>query len=212
MKDMLAELNQMLEARARGEEPDFDGLHGALRRLLPREPAEPRRAAGGAGPAHGRHAGDAGLDDARAAGRRSPSWPSSCSSDMDLRWQVDQLGAQLRGMFPDMGWDRRYDFRGQDPLGMAEAAVHAGGAGRPRPARAAAAGRRQPGRPGRGRHRPGPRAAGRRRRPQPRRAGPAGPHAAGGRAHRPARGPPRAHAQGPAPHRPQRPARPVRSA
>ena len=35
MKDMLAELNQMLEQRERGEEPDFDGLHGALRRLLP---------------------------------------------------------------------------------------------------------------------------------------------------------------------------------
>src|SRR5919197_318119 len=42
--------------------------------------------------------------------------------DMDLRWQVDQLGAQLRGAFPDMGWDRRYDFTGQDPLGLAEAA------------------------------------------------------------------------------------------
>jgi uncharacterized protein with von Willebrand factor type A (vWA) domain len=26
MKDMLAELNQMLEQRARGEEPDFDGF------------------------------------------------------------------------------------------------------------------------------------------------------------------------------------------
>ena len=45
MKDMLAELNQMLEQRERGEEPDFDGLHGALRRLLPRQPAVARRAA-----------------------------------------------------------------------------------------------------------------------------------------------------------------------
>ncbi len=42
--------------------------------------------------------------------------------DMDLRWQVDQLGAQLRSAFPEMGWDRRYDFTGQDPLGLAEAA------------------------------------------------------------------------------------------
>src|SRR5690606_33360527 len=43
--------------------------------------------------------------------------------DMDLRWQVDQLGQNLRGAFPDMGWDQRYDFRGQDPLGMSDAAA-----------------------------------------------------------------------------------------
>jgi uncharacterized protein with von Willebrand factor type A (vWA) domain len=43
--------------------------------------------------------------------------------DMDLRWQVDQLGEHLRGLFPQMGWDRRYDFSGQDPLGFAEAAA-----------------------------------------------------------------------------------------
>src|SRR3954466_15154656 len=42
--------------------------------------------------------------------------------DMDLRWQVDQLGEHLRGLFPQMGWDRRYNFSGQDPLGFAEAA------------------------------------------------------------------------------------------
>src|SRR6266513_2328073 len=41
---------------------------------------------------------------------------------MDLRWQVDQLGEHLRGLFPQMGWDRRYNFSGQDPLGFAEAA------------------------------------------------------------------------------------------
>src|SRR5947199_4116472 len=42
--------------------------------------------------------------------------------DMDLRWQVDQLGQHLRDLFPQMGWDRRYNFSGQDPLGFAEAA------------------------------------------------------------------------------------------
>src|SRR5437764_968717 len=42
--------------------------------------------------------------------------------DMDLRWQVDQLGEHLRGLFPQMGWDRKYNFSGQDPLGFAEAA------------------------------------------------------------------------------------------
>ena len=42
--------------------------------------------------------------------------------DMDLRWQMDQLGSHLQQLFPQMGWDQRYDFSGQDPLGFAEAA------------------------------------------------------------------------------------------
>jgi uncharacterized protein with von Willebrand factor type A (vWA) domain len=43
--------------------------------------------------------------------------------DMDLRWQVDRLGANLRQAFPQAGWGRRpYNFTGGDPLGFAEAA------------------------------------------------------------------------------------------
>jgi uncharacterized protein with von Willebrand factor type A (vWA) domain len=42
--------------------------------------------------------------------------------DMDLRWQMDRLGANLRSAFPAAGWERSYDFSGQDPLGFAEAA------------------------------------------------------------------------------------------
>src|SRR3546814_19376230 len=41
--------------------------------------------------------------------------------DMDLRWQMDQLGGHLQELFPQMGWERRYDFSGQDPLGFADA-------------------------------------------------------------------------------------------
>lgn len=45
--------------------------------------------------------------------------------DMDLRWQVERLGANLRSAFPQAGWDQGYDFsgQGQDPLGFAEAAA-----------------------------------------------------------------------------------------
>jgi uncharacterized protein with von Willebrand factor type A (vWA) domain len=42
--------------------------------------------------------------------------------DMDLRWQADQLGEHLRDLFPQMGWDKKYNFSGQDPMGFAEAA------------------------------------------------------------------------------------------
>ena len=71
---------------------------------------------------------------------------------------------------------------------------------------------RQPGRAGRGRHRPGPRAPRRRRRPLARAAGRAGQDARGGRPHRAARGPLRAHAQGHAQDRRERARRPVRQA
>jgi len=41
--------------------------------------------------------------------------------DMDLRWQMDQLGRNLQQMFPQQGWGQSYDFQGQDPMGMAQA-------------------------------------------------------------------------------------------
>ncbi len=41
--------------------------------------------------------------------------------DMDLRWQMDQLGQGLRQAFPNMNWDRGYNFQGQDPMGMSDA-------------------------------------------------------------------------------------------
>ncbi|MDQ3757654.1 MAG: hypothetical protein M3394_07385, partial [Actinomycetota bacterium] len=42
--------------------------------------------------------------------------------DIDLRWQVSRLTDNLRNAFPQMGWNRSYDFGGRDPLSFAEAA------------------------------------------------------------------------------------------
>ena len=36
--------------------------------------------------------------------------------DMDLRWQVDELSRNLQQAFPDMPWNQRMNFRGDDPL------------------------------------------------------------------------------------------------
>ena len=96
------------------------GVHGALRRLLPREPADPRRAARAHGPAHGGHAGDAELDDARAAGAAPGARPSSCSrtwtcagrwtsSAQNLQQHVpaDGLGPALRLQRPGPAGLRR---------------------------------------------------------------------------------------------------------
>src|SRR3546814_14587381 len=38
--------------------------------------------------------------------------------DMDLRWQMDQLGGHLLALFPQMGLERRYAFSCPDPLGL----------------------------------------------------------------------------------------------
>ena len=68
MKDMMADLNQMLEQRQAGEEPNFEEFMERYGDFFPENPETPRRAARGHGPAHGRHAVDAQLDDPRAAG------------------------------------------------------------------------------------------------------------------------------------------------
>jgi uncharacterized protein with von Willebrand factor type A (vWA) domain len=121
MKDMLAELNQMLEQRERGEEPDFDGFMERHGDFFPENPQN--------------------LDELlEVMARRMAAMQSMLNSmtpeqraqlqqlsdqlmeDMDLRWQMDQLGANLRDAFPDMNWDGSYDFQGQDPLDMAQAA------------------------------------------------------------------------------------------
>ena len=89
--------------------------------FFPENPAEPRRAARDDGPAHGSHAGDAQLDDARAAGaaagprraaarRHGPALAGRPARRAPARpVPADGLGAPVR-------------LRGQDPLGFAEAA------------------------------------------------------------------------------------------
>jgi len=121
MKDMMAELNQMLDQRSRGEEPDFDGFMERYGDFFPENPKDldellevlARRMA----------AMQAMLASMTPEQRAQISaLADQLLEDMDLRWQVDQLGSQLRGMFPDMGWDQGYDFRGQDPMGLSQAA------------------------------------------------------------------------------------------
>ena len=121
MKDMLAALNEMIEARARGDEPDFDGFMERFGDFFPEDPQNldellevlARRMAA-------MQAMLASMSPEQRAQIEELS--QQLLEDMDLRWQVDQLGSQLRQMFPNMGWGQGYDFRGQDPMGLAQAA------------------------------------------------------------------------------------------
>ena len=121
MKDMLAELNTMLEQRAQGQEPDFDGFMERYGDFFPENPQSldellelmAQRMA----------AMQAMLNSMTPEQRAQlQSLSDQLLEDMDLRWQVDQLGQNLQAAFPDMNWNRSYDFSGQDPMGFGEAA------------------------------------------------------------------------------------------
>jgi len=120
-KDMLAELNQMLQQRSRGQEPDFEGFMGRYGDFFPGNPQT--------------------LDELlEQMARQMAAMESLMASmtpeqraqlqsladqlleDMDLRWQLDQLGRNLQEAFPQMGWGQGYPVQGTDPLGMVEGA------------------------------------------------------------------------------------------
>jgi uncharacterized protein with von Willebrand factor type A (vWA) domain len=121
IKDMLADLNQMLEQRARGEEPDFGGFMDRHGDFFPENPQSldellelmaQRMAAMQA------------LMNSMTPEQRAQMQDLSNQllEDMDLRWQMDQLGENLRGQFPGAGWGQSYEFSGVDPLDFAQAA------------------------------------------------------------------------------------------
>ena len=121
MKDMLQGLNEMLEQRQRGEEPDFDSFMQKFGDFFPENPetldelleimAE-------------RMAAMQAMLNSMTPEQRAQlqALSDQLMEDMDLRWQMDQLGQNLQEMFPQKGWGKSYDFQGQDPLGFAEAA------------------------------------------------------------------------------------------
>ena len=120
LKDMLAELNAMLAQRARGEEPDFEGFMERYGDFFPENPetldelleAMARRMA----------AAQALLNSMTPPQRDQLQQLSDpLLADMDLNWQVNELAQHLRNEFGDLGWDRRYDFGGVDPLDFSQA-------------------------------------------------------------------------------------------
>jgi uncharacterized protein with von Willebrand factor type A (vWA) domain len=124
MKDMFNELNRMLEARAGGQDTErmfqefmdqfgdmFPGHPQSLDELLEQMAQQ--------------MAAMQQLLNSMSPEQRAQlqQLADSLLEDMDLRWQVERLGGNLRQAFPQMGWEQSYDFNGQDPLGFAEAAA-----------------------------------------------------------------------------------------
>ncbi len=120
MKDMIAGLNEMLEKRERGEDPEFEKFMEEFGDFFPENPQTldelleqmARRMA----------AMQAMLNSMTPEQRAQLQQLSDqLLEDMDLRWQMSQLGQNLQSMFPQMGWGQGYEFEGSDPMGMGQA-------------------------------------------------------------------------------------------
>src|SRR5438105_4046990 len=123
MKDMFAGLNRMLEQREAGQplDPSFEQFMQQFGDFFPGNPQSLDELLEQM--AEQMAAMQAMLNSMTPEQRAQlQGLAEQLLEDMDLRWQVDQLGQDLQGIFPQMGWDRRYNFSGQDPLGFVEAA------------------------------------------------------------------------------------------
>jgi uncharacterized protein with von Willebrand factor type A (vWA) domain len=120
MKDMMSELNQMIEKREAGEDPGFEEFMEKFGDFFPENPGTldelleqmAQRMA----------AMQAMLNSMSPEQRAQLQQLSEqLLGDMDLRWQMEQLGQSLQGMFPGMNWGQSYDMQGMDPMGFGQA-------------------------------------------------------------------------------------------
>jgi len=119
-KDMMAALNNMLERRRNGEDPQFEQFMEEFGDFFPENPQSLDELLEGMAK---RMAMAQAMLNSMTPEQRAQLQQLSDQllEDMDLRWQMDQLSQNLQGMFPDAGWGKQYDFSGQDPLGFQEA-------------------------------------------------------------------------------------------
>ncbi|MDP3714017.1 MAG: hypothetical protein Q8R60_16195 [Mycobacteriales bacterium] len=121
VKDMLADLNAMLAADARGEhtQEQFDDFMAKHGQHFPSEPKDleelvddlARRAA----------AQQRLMDSLTPQQREELQGLMSGAMDPDLASQMAQLGDSLRALRPDLPWGGRERMRGEDGLGMGDA-------------------------------------------------------------------------------------------
>ena len=120
MKDMMSALNDMIEKRNRGEDPGFEKFMEEFGDFFPENPQT--------------------LDELlEQMARRMQQMQAMMNSmspeqrqqlqelsdqllgDMDLDFEMQRLGQNLQGLFPQMGWEQSYDFNGEQEMGMQQA-------------------------------------------------------------------------------------------
>jgi uncharacterized protein with von Willebrand factor type A (vWA) domain len=119
MKDMLAELNQMLEQRERGEEPDFAGFMERYGDFFPGNPQTLDELLEQM--AQSMAAMQQLLNSMTPEQRAQlQQLAESLLDDMDFRWQMDELARNLQQAFPNMNWGQQLDFSGDQPMSMGQ--------------------------------------------------------------------------------------------
>jgi uncharacterized protein with von Willebrand factor type A (vWA) domain len=127
MRQAFDALNRMVEQREAGEpiDPSFESFMEQFGDLFPGDPKDldellEQLAA--------RMAAAQAMWNSMSPEQRAQlqGLAESLLEDMDLRWQVDRLGQNLQRAFPEAGWENRFRFRGDDPMGMGEATDAAG--------------------------------------------------------------------------------------
>ena len=120
MKDMIAGLNEMLAKRERGEDPEFDKFMEEFGDFFPENPETLDELLEQMAK---RMAAMQAMMNSMSPEQRAQLQQLSDQllEDMDLRWQMSQLGQNLQSMYPQMGWGQGYQFEGSDPMGMGQA-------------------------------------------------------------------------------------------
>jgi uncharacterized protein with von Willebrand factor type A (vWA) domain len=122
MKDMLSELNNMLDQKNRGESTD-QSFREFMERYGDFFPENPQNLDELLEQMAEKMAAAQAMLNSMTPEQRAQlkGLMDQLLEDMDLRWQLDQLGSNLRQAFPDLPWERNYNFSGQDPLNFSEA-------------------------------------------------------------------------------------------
>ncbi len=119
MKNMMAELNRMLEQRANGEEPDFEAFMEEYGDFFPTHPETLDELLEDM--ARQMAAMQAMLNSMTPEQRQQlMDLSNQLMEDLDLNFEASRLSQNLQQMFPDAGWQQGYDFSGFDPLGLAD--------------------------------------------------------------------------------------------
>src|SRR5580704_11789753 len=127
MREAFDALNRMIEQREAGEpiDPSFESFMERYGDLFPGNPSNldellEQLAA--------RMAAAQAMWNSMSPEQRAQlqGLAESLLEDLDLRWQVDRLAGNLQRAFPVAGWDQRYRFSGDDPMGMGEGTDAAG--------------------------------------------------------------------------------------
>jgi uncharacterized protein with von Willebrand factor type A (vWA) domain len=123
MKDMMASLNELLEMRNQGQDTD-EAFQQFMERFGDFFPENPQNLDELLELMAERMAAAQAMLNSMTPEQRAQlqGLMEQLMEDMDLRWQMEQLGQNLRQAFPDMQWDRSHNFSGQDPLNFAQAA------------------------------------------------------------------------------------------